>query len=196
MTDGKLLGKQCIALAAVVLCFILPCSVRNYLQFHAFIPLTYGAGNRERRSGTYQGEGYPADEGELDYVKYASTPVREDYAHVLLDENGEVKPRSMPSISPCRRTRTRPSTGKRFGSAQAPGKTPRSCLLEKPWRVIRGACHWNTPFPVTMQQLQAVQYLSIWRYLRTRGAVRAAAPQAARRDALCHAGISGQCVYL
>ena len=37
----------------------------------------------------------------------------------------------------------------------------RSYLLEKPWRVIRGVFYWNTPFSVTMQQLQAVQYVDL-----------------------------------
>ena len=155
--DRKLLGKQCIALAAVVLCFILPWSVRNYLQFHAFIPLTYGAGN-PTLLGTYQGEGYPADE-ELDYVKFASTPVRKDYAEYF-DENGEVKPQYALYIS-LQEDAYKAKYRQKVWFAQAPGKMLRSYLLEKPWRVIRGVFYWNTPFSVTMQQLQAVQYVDL-----------------------------------
>lgn len=63
--DFKVLLKQGLILACALLCFMIPWSIRNYIQFQAFIPLTYGSGN-PKLLGTYQGEGYPADET-LDY---------------------------------------------------------------------------------------------------------------------------------
>ena len=51
--DFKLLLKQGLILVGVLLCFIVPWSIRNYIHYDAFIPLTYGAGNqmciRDRR---------------------------------------------------------------------------------------------------------------------------------------------------
>lgn len=88
--DGKLLFRQCILLACIVLCFVVPWSVRNYVQFRAFVPLTYGAGN-PALLGTYQGIGYPSDE-ELDYETNVEHVVREKYAHCY-QEDGEVQPR-------------------------------------------------------------------------------------------------------
>ena len=118
---------------------------------------TYGAGN-PTLLGTYQGEGYPADE-ELDYVKFASTPVREDYAEYF-DENGEVKPQYALYIS-LQEDAYKAKYRQKVWFAQAPGKMLRSYLLEKPWRVIRGVFYWNAPFSVTMQQLQTVQYVDL-----------------------------------
>ncbi len=87
--DKKLLLKQCGILACVVLCFIIPWSIRNYIQFNAFIPLTYGAGN-PTLLGTYQGRGYPYDEN-LDYETNVTDVLLEEYAEYY-DEDGNVKP--------------------------------------------------------------------------------------------------------
>ena len=87
--DKKLLWKQCVILACAVLCFIIPWSVRNYIQFNAFIPLTYGAGN-PTLLGTYQGRGYPYDEN-LDYQTNVMDVLEEEYAEYY-DEDGNVKP--------------------------------------------------------------------------------------------------------
>ncbi len=57
--------KHGLIVACAVLCFVIPWSIRNYVRFEAFVPLTYGSGN-PLLMGTYQGEGYPLDES-LDY---------------------------------------------------------------------------------------------------------------------------------
>jgi hypothetical protein len=51
----------------IVMITLCPWIYRNYVLFGKFIPFTYGVGN-PLLLGTYQGEGYPADE-DLDYVK-------------------------------------------------------------------------------------------------------------------------------
>ena len=76
--NWKLLIKQGLILGAVVLCFVIPWSIRNYCVFHDFIPLTYGAGNPVLL-GTYQGWGYPSD-AELDYQKNVDEIMKEKYA--------------------------------------------------------------------------------------------------------------------
>lgn len=63
--DMKLMFRQMGIAALVVLAFIVPWSVRNYIRFDHFIPLTYGAGN-PKLLGSYQGDKAPLDE-ELDY---------------------------------------------------------------------------------------------------------------------------------
>ena len=63
--DFKRLLKQGVILGCVLLCFVIPWSIRNYIHYDAFIPLTWGSGN-PTLLGTYQGTGYPTDE-ELDY---------------------------------------------------------------------------------------------------------------------------------
>lgn len=54
----RLLTKQAIGAALIVVLALAPWWIRNYLQFGAFIPLTGSAGN-PLLLGTYQGEGYP-----------------------------------------------------------------------------------------------------------------------------------------
>lgn len=68
-----------------LLAFMLPWSVRNYKQFRAFIPTTYGIGN-PLLLGTYQGEGYPTDE-EVDRAPF-DKKVREEHAF-LKDKDGK-----------------------------------------------------------------------------------------------------------
>jgi len=70
--------RQGIGLGCVMLCFLIPWSLRNYRLYDAFIPLTYGTGN-PRLLGTYQGYGYPADEA-LDYERYVEKPAAEALA--------------------------------------------------------------------------------------------------------------------
>ncbi len=75
----KLLWRQGVTLAAAVLLFVVPWSIRNYVHFKAFVPLTYGAGN-PLYIGTYQGEGWPED-SELDYDENVYRPADEKFAH-------------------------------------------------------------------------------------------------------------------
>lgn len=82
--DWKLLLKQGAVLAAALLCFIVPWTIRNYMQFHAFIPISYGSGN-PMLLGTYQGIRYPGDE-ELDYEANVTKVVEEKFAEYYGDD--------------------------------------------------------------------------------------------------------------
>lgn len=86
----KRLLKQGLILGCAMLCFIIPWSIRNYIQFDAFIPLTYGSGN-PMLLGTYQGRGIPSDD-ELDYETNVEDVVKKNYAKYF-DENGEIQER-------------------------------------------------------------------------------------------------------
>lgn len=74
---GRLLLKRGLVLAGALLLFLVPWSIRNFLHFGEFIPLTYGTGN-PLLLGTYQGEGWPQDE-ELDYETNVDEPMRRLY---------------------------------------------------------------------------------------------------------------------
>lgn len=119
--DKKELCKKILLFVCVLFLFIIPWSIRNYIHFDTFIPLTYGSGN-PTLLGTYQGINFPpentidsiySDNYNPDYTltEYAthkhlfSTPVYEEmdyYSNVDLvttekykkyyDENGEIKP--------------------------------------------------------------------------------------------------------
>ncbi len=80
--------RQCFILAAMILCFVIPWSVRNYIHYDEFIPLTWGSGN-PMLLGTYQGHGYPLDE-ELDYEENVDKVAKQKFQKYY-DENGEYK---------------------------------------------------------------------------------------------------------
>jgi len=80
--------RQGIGLGCVMLCFLIPWSIRNYQLYDAFIPLTFGTGN-PRLLGTYQGYGYPPDDG-LDYVENVEKPAAEALAKYY-DPAGSLK---------------------------------------------------------------------------------------------------------
>lgn len=86
--DLKVFIRQCFILAAMILCFVIPWSVRNYIHYDAFIPLTWGSGN-PMLLGTYQGQGYPSDE-ELDYEKNVEEVAKKKYQKYY-DKDGNIR---------------------------------------------------------------------------------------------------------
>ena len=79
-------GVICLVLAL----FVVPWSIRNYRIFHAFIPLTYGAGN-PTMEGTDQGDGYPAEEiFALGVENIDENRIVREKRPWLFDENGEL----------------------------------------------------------------------------------------------------------
>lgn len=140
--DRKLLLRQCAALSAAVLCFVIPWSIRNYVQFHAFIPLTYGAGN-PALLGTYQGTGYPGDES-LDYDANVEPIVREKYA-VCFDESGEVKPEYNRYVS-LRRDEIKASYRQKVWARTDIKRMAFSYLYLKPVMMMKSFFYWDTVF--------------------------------------------------
>lgn len=84
---AKQLLKRGAILAAAVLLFVIPWSIRNYIHFDRFIPFTYGVGNPVLL-GTYQGEGYPED-ADLDYDSNVPLVMRERYPEHYKPEGSE-----------------------------------------------------------------------------------------------------------
>lgn len=138
--DRKRLARQCVILTLGVLCFLVPWTVRNYLQFHAFIPLTYGSGN-PTLLGTYQGTGYPADE-DLDYETNVDQVVLRDYARYYR-EDGTVMPQYARYVGLARdgvKARYRQREWARTNLKQM----LYSYLVSKPQAMVNGVFYWDT----------------------------------------------------
>lgn len=156
--DRKLLAKQCVVLAGVVLCFIVPWSIRNYVHFHAFVPLTYGAGN-PTLLGTYQGEGYPADD-KLDYEANVEEIAEEKYSDYY-DENGNVLPQYRRYIA------LQKDAIKAKYRQQVWWNTDYKKMLYsygeiKPQMMIESVFYWDTVFDQPIESLQQVQRLDLY----------------------------------
>lgn len=155
--DRKLLLRQCAALAGVVLCFVIPWSVRNYVHFHEFIPLTYGAGN-PNLLGTYQGAGFPADEI-LDYDANVEPVVRERYARCF-DENGEVKPQFRMYVS-LKCDGIKAAYRQRAWAQTDIMKMAFSYLVLKPAMMIKNIFYWDVLFDETRDSLMVEQRINL-----------------------------------
>ena len=75
--------KRVVSFAVILLLFFIPWTIRNYKQFNAFIPLTYGGG-QPMLQGTYQGEGWPED-STLDYETNVHQVMLRDYTDYYRD---------------------------------------------------------------------------------------------------------------
>lgn len=155
--DRKLLLKQCAILACAVLCFIIPWSIRNYIQFHTFVPLTYGAGN-PTLLGTYQGRGWPLDE-ELDYKTNVDDVLKEEYAEYF-DENGNPEPRYAKYLS-LKHDSIKASYRQKEWMKTAPVGFFYSFLVLKPQSMINSIFYWRTTFGIEADLLQYLPYLEI-----------------------------------
>lgn len=156
--DRKLLAKQCVVLAGIVLCFVIPWSIRNYIHFHAFVPLTYGAGN-PTLLGTYQGEQYPSDD-ELDYETNVEQVAKEKYADYY-DENGEVLPQYQRYVS------LQKDAIKAKYRQQAWWDTDYKKMLYsygviKPQMMIESVFYWDTVFNQSLEALQQIQRVDLY----------------------------------
>lgn len=80
------LVRPALCLAAAMLVFVVPWSIRNYRIFGEFIPITSGSAN-PTLLGTYQGESAPAD-GSLDYESNVYSVVREEFPEWFDDKGG------------------------------------------------------------------------------------------------------------
>lgn len=137
--DFKTLLKQGLILAGMMLLFLTPWTIRNYVQFHAFIPLTYGAGN-PALLGTYQGYGYPADE-DLDYETNVDQVVRERYADYY-GPDGNVLPRYTRYVN-LAADEIKAEYRQKVWMEENPGSMTYSYLVLKPKNMIQSAFYWQ-----------------------------------------------------
>lgn len=153
----KKLLKQGVILACAVLCFLVPWTIRNYVQFQDFVPLTYGAGNPSLL-GTYQGYGYPEDD-ELDYTANVDAPFAEEYASYL-DENGQIPERYEKYLS------LQHDAAKASYRLHAWAEKDLKSLLVsysilKPKTIINGVFYWDRVFHVPVRWVEKAQTLNL-----------------------------------
>ena len=156
--DRKLLAKQCVVLAGIVLCFVIPWSIRNYIHFHAFVPLTYGAGN-PTLLGTYQGEQYPSDD-ELDYETNVEQVAKEKYADYY-DENGEVLPQYQRYVS-LQKDAIKAKYRQQVWWDTDYKKMLYSYGVIKPQMMIESVFYWDTVFNQSLEALQQIQRVDLY----------------------------------
>ncbi len=156
--DRKLLAKQCVVLAGIVLCFVIPWSIRNYVQFHAFVPLTYGAGN-PTLLGTYQGEGFPSDDI-LDYETNVEKVAAEKYADYY-DNTGKVLPQYQRYVS-LQKDEIKAAYRQQVWWDTDYKKMLYSYGVIKPQTMIESVFYWDTVFDQPIETLQQIQRVDLY----------------------------------
>lgn len=153
----KLLFKQALILACVLCCFFIPWSIRNYIQFYAFIPLTYGAGN-PILLGTYQGVGYPEDSS-LDYKANVDDVANEKFKKYY-DTDGTIKEPYLARYVSLETDGIKAKYRISEWFKTNPFSLLKSYLWYKPKHMIISAFYWKEIFGVAIQS---------FKYLRTIG---------------------------
>ena len=156
--DRKLLAKQCVVLAGIVLCFVIPWSIRNYVQFRAFVPLTYGAGN-PTLLGTYQGEGFPSDDI-LDYETNVEKVAAEKYADYY-DNTGKVLPQYQRYVS-LQKDEIKAAYRQQVWWDTDYKKMLYSYGVIKPQMMIESVFYWDTVFDQPIETLQQIQRVDLY----------------------------------
>lgn len=147
--------KQAVALALAMLCFFVPWTIRNAVQFKAFLPVGFGAGNPVLL-GTYQGVGYPADE-ELDYEANVDA-VMAGRAEKYLDETGSVPYRYQKYLS-LEADAVKAGYRQKEWLRRDPAGFFVSYLVLKPWEMMKGVFYWGQVWELPHNALKAMQKL-------------------------------------
>lgn len=147
--------KQGLALALVMLCFFVPWTVRNAVQFKAFLPVGFGAGNPVLL-GTYQGVGYPPDE-ELDYQTNVDA-VMARRSEKYLDETGSVPYRYQKYLS-LEADGVKAAYRQKEWLRRDPAGFFLSYLVLKPWEIMKGVFYWGQVWELPHGALKSLQKL-------------------------------------
>lgn len=148
--DFVTLLKQCGILACVILCFVIPWGIRNYIHFDAFVPLTWGAGN-PLLLGTYQGYGYPLDE-DLDYETNVEEVALEKFAEYY-DEEGNIVPDYMAKYISLEKDGIKAKYRMKVWAQENPKSMLKSYLIEKPKNMIHSVFYWREVFSVPVTKI-------------------------------------------
>lgn len=149
----KRLLKQGLLLGGVVLLFIVPWSIRNYKQFHTFVPLTYGGGN-PLLLGTSQGKTARAlDDNPPEYYDYVESTFREQYADYLDEKGNPLEPGKSRFLSLMKDQIRAKYRMKEWYDRDSDGMI-HAYLVEKPSKMIYEVYNKTDPlFGVSTQQL-------------------------------------------
>lgn len=137
--------KQGLILGCVVLCFVIPWSIRNYNLYGEFIPLTWGAGN-PMLLGTYQGHGYPSDSS-LDYKTNVDDVIKEMYADEY-NEDGTLKKDYMGKYIALKSDEVKAKYRMTEWAKKDIKSMIDSYLVDKPIRMIKGCFYWEELFGI------------------------------------------------
>ena len=171
----RLLCRGLVLLTALLL-FVIPWSIRNYLQFGAFVPLSYGAGN-PLLLGTYQGEAYPEDktldyETNVDavmaerygsYYKAESEPWPEEQVNYYIahyDPEGKVKELKQAQFLSLQADGIKARYRLREWWKRAPGSLLKSYLYIKPRWMLNWSWAWEEVMGVSYQSLHRLSQLN------------------------------------
>ncbi|NMA66686.1 MAG: glycosyltransferase family 39 protein [Clostridiaceae bacterium] len=153
----KVLFKQALILVCVLCCFFIPWTIRNYIHFDAFIPLTYGAGN-PILLGTYQGAGCPEDSS-LDYKTNVDDVAKEVFKEYY-DTDNTIKEPFLERYISLEKDGIKAKYRISEWFKSNPFSFLKSYLWSKPKYMITSAFYWKDIFGVSRQA---------FKYLRTVG---------------------------
>lgn len=155
----KRLLKQGLILAGVVLLFIVPWTIRNYKQFHTFVPLTYGSGN-PLLLGTAQGaSARKLTDNPDDYSSYVETNFRERYAKYL-NEDGTAKEPDKNRFLSLLKDKIRAEYRIKEWYDRDPTGLIHAYLVEKPSIMVNKIYYENELFGVSADRLTDLRWIS------------------------------------
>lgn len=157
--DRKKLIKQCICLACVVLCFVIPWSIRNYCLYDRFIPLTCGVGN-PMLLGSYQGEGAP-DDASLDYDLHVEKVLKEQNADYY-NEDGSVKKDYYEAYLSLKHDEIKAKYRISVWLEENPLNFAKTYLYEKPRQMIEDVFYWQGILDVQKETLVKIRKIDFY----------------------------------
>ena len=154
----KRLIRQGLILGCVVLLFIVPWSIRNYKQFHAFVPLTYGSGN-PLLLGTEQGEtAIPIKDSGPEYEAYVKEQFNLRYADYL-NEDGTLKEPEKSRFLSLQKDKIRAEYRMREWYERDPDGMIHAYLVEKPSIMVYKIYYGKTLFGMSTDKLTDLREL-------------------------------------
>lgn len=155
----KVFFRQCFILAAMILCFVIPWSIRNYIHYDEFIPLTWGSGN-PMLLGTYQGHGYPVDE-QLDYVENVEKVAEKKFAKYY-DEDGEPKKDYYPKYIALETDGIKARYRLKEWAKSDVLSLIDSYIIVKPLEMVDDIFYWDTLWNIEGQNVQEIRKFDMW----------------------------------
>lgn len=155
----KVFIRQCFILSAMILCFVIPWSIRNYIHYDEFIPLTWGSGN-PMLLGTYQGHGYPLDE-QLDYVENVEKVAEKKFARYY-DENGEPKKDYYPKYIALETDGIKARYRLKEWAKSDILSLIDSYMIVKPIEMLDDVFFWDTLWNIDSHDVQALRKFDRW----------------------------------
>lgn len=148
--------RPAVTLCCALLIFIIPWSIRNYIHFGEFIPISCGAAN-PTLLGTYQGDGAPSDE-ELDYETNVYAVLREQYPQYFNDD-GTVKDPAMGEIVDEKSDQIKTAYRLKEWFKRDPIGLIRAYLISKPACMLNWVWCW-LPYPTLYYTLHYISCIN------------------------------------